>query len=1172
MKRILAAIITAVMVISLCPLSVSAGDGSEAQRSTDVPDDSGRVRIVAFAGTLTGADEDGYTEEDSIVTVTLDETRFSDLTFDHWADIYGDIVPAKSFKLIASKNVYFYPVFSDFAGTFGEWELIEAGQYCENGDLYMRVDPVSGLTEYKLQYFNHGSHDFGPYELLDDECCHHVCTHCGYEEIEDHWFGTEIIVTEATHEHEGLAVSTCSNCGSTVERKLPKLTEHVYDNYSWTVAEPSVDGQYGKRSRKCLYCDHEETYWYLQSDFKKLFENRSIRYKETYGGKIEHNEQYYSFSLEDGRTVYIWALQYVYAYSTGSDSGQTFIFMFIDDNDPTNLKPIYLSKTRGSSYIDQYLWAYYGYAYDFEDWLGCLDYIDSLHGYEGGGGITIGNAMSARDSTLYDFSTKWEEEYNGMLIPVTEDPDSFLTTTGEWRKWEVCSDGFRSAATTVYLGDDENGEPIYEYYGGFEDCVEYRIWVAGSGEGSDYKKYKYMSVDKNSGITTGIEETTTQYRTSFYFEKVKDIISTDEYAALDENRQRGFVNVENIETEIRDFCKEQGRGAFYNFSLAEPDHAKAVRVLVNGNYKTTGLTEFWNPMYNDAHVFFVPQNEGENAVYSLNLQWKPADDREFDYWEIYDFQNQRWELLSLDPDININTYEDPLIGATFIRCVDHHVDIQGDYTVKVEGGTYQIVTESNVYYCESEGVVPADSYVCPVEDYDLIPDGMVFDHWKVVVDGDEIAEPEWVYYRYHECLIITGDTEFIAVYVEQPYYLSVYGENGEVYRDGEEFYGGEFKAGDVITITTEGWEDYTYFYGWYQYVESGDPYESVKPGTAVRAIRPADEPEKGGAEEILIGTDPTLVFTMPASHVQIVAKWGATETPPDNYHNVHITNGFIYSGMYGMNVTDLRVDDYTDFCILPDWSLGLDITEWKITGELNGEPWEDTADPWEDGTARYGVWSCEDMPVDLTVTGTGEPHVHDIAVCEAVDPDCEYPGWCEYWYCTVCGALFSDDAGENEVKPKDIEIPPLGHDCYVVEWKWAADHSSARVKLCCRRCDENFRVNAQITSETLGDKTVYTATAVYQGAEYTDTVETAPSFVCGDATGDGKVDGRDLIRLRKLLMAYDPDDPSSPEPPPEADCNGDGVVDGRDLIRLRKYLAGYDDETGLSDHPLGPQP
>ena len=78
--------------------------------------------------------------------------------------------------------------------------------------------------------------------------------------------------------------------------------------------------------------------------------------------------------------------------------------------------------------------------------------------------------------------------------------------------------------------------------------------------------------------------------------------------------------------------------------------------------------------------------------------------------------------------------------------------------------------------------------------------------------------------------------------------------------------------------------------------------------------------------------------------------------------------------------------------------------------------------------------------------------------------------------------------------------------------------------------------------------------------------------MCGDATGDGVVDGRDLIRLRKFLMSYDPDDPSSPEPPPEADCNGDGVVDGRDLIRLRKYLAGYDDETGLSDYPLGPQP
>ena len=61
------------------------------------------------------------------------------------------------------------------------------------------------------------------------------------------------------------------------------------------------------------------------------------------------------------------------------------------------------------------------------------------------------------------------------------------------------------------------------------------------------------------------------------------------------------------------------------------------------------------------------------------------------------------------------------------------------------------------------------------------------------------------------------------------------------------------------------------------------------------------------------------------------------------------------------------------------------------------------------------------------------------------------------------------------------------------------------------------------------------------------------NVVSGDASGDGVVDGRDLIRLAKYLGGYDVDiDPAG------ASVNGDDVVDGRDLIRLAKYLGGHD--------------
>ena len=61
----------------------------------------------------------------------------------------------------------------------------------------------------------------------------------------------------------------------------------------------------------------------------------------------------------------------------------------------------------------------------------------------------------------------------------------------------------------------------------------------------------------------------------------------------------------------------------------------------------------------------------------------------------------------------------------------------------------------------------------------------------------------------------------------------------------------------------------------------------------------------------------------------------------------------------------------------------------------------------------------------------------------------------------------------------------------------------------------------------------------------------ATTRVPGDATGDGNVDGIDLIRMRKALAGENVEIDAS-----SADATGDGEFNGFDLIRLRKYLAG----------------
>ena len=72
----------------------------------------------------------------------------------------------------------------------------------------------------------------------------------------------------------------------------------------------------------------------------------------------------------------------------------------------------------------------------------------------------------------------------------------------------------------------------------------------------------------------------------------------------------------------------------------------------------------------------------------------------------------------------------------------------------------------------------------------------------------------------------------------------------------------------------------------------------------------------------------------------------------------------------------------------------------------------------------------------------------------------------------------------------------------------------------------------------------------------TGTYNVTPSeTVIGDVNGDGVVNGRDLVRLRKYLSEIGSDPAAvSTEIFPGADLNGDNVINGLDLIRLRKML------------------
>lgn len=69
----------------------------------------------------------------------------------------------------------------------------------------------------------------------------------------------------------------------------------------------------------------------------------------------------------------------------------------------------------------------------------------------------------------------------------------------------------------------------------------------------------------------------------------------------------------------------------------------------------------------------------------------------------------------------------------------------------------------------------------------------------------------------------------------------------------------------------------------------------------------------------------------------------------------------------------------------------------------------------------------------------------------------------------------------------------------------------------------------------------------------TNGIITVKAVEPGDVTGDGVINGMDLLRLGKYLAGWDVEIDKD-----GADVTGDGKVNGMDLLRLGKYFAGWD--------------
>ena len=202
---------------------------------------------------------------------------------------------------------------------------------------------------------------------------------------------------------------------------------------------------------------------------------------------------------------------------------------------------------------------------------------------------------------------------------------------------------------------------------------------------------------------------------------------------------------------------------------------------------------------------------------------------------------------------------------------------------------------------------------------------------------------------------------------------------------------------------------------------------------------------------------------------------------------------------------------------------------------------------------------------------TGEALGHDFALTEKTEGSCTEDAVSIY-KCTRCSEGYESSA----------KAP--GH-TYGVDYDTVVEgdctHSSYKIKKCtvCG-CEKYFDISAAEGHKFSDWQTVTPATAESEGIQEHECTacgqketQTIPKldFTYGDVNGDGKINGRDVVKLAKYLAAYDESTgTSSVTVSPGADVNGDGRIDGRDLVKLRKYLANYDESTGQSSVKLGP--
>ena len=886
-RRILALLLGLCMIISLLPsVALATGPGEEAAAS---------YPVYVHGGTL---QKDGMTVRSgakfpagTVLTVTLDESLFSGHTFAYWLGSDGTQVPQKSFRMVVDRVTGFSPAFSDLTGNFGDWKVLEKGDFCTDGTLFVREDSASGLKEYR---FESGYHNTYTYERLNDEQHTARCTDCPYTDVYTHHWNSGEVTTEPTCAAPGVKTITCKQCGETKTEPVEKTSEHSYGD--WEIVTEAKDGKAGYRRQTCA-CGATIGSYYIKAEWKPFYKERNVKMRkmDSYSGHDQY-ERHYNFTDKQGREVSIFMWRRI-----NVNDEPCYVVMFVDDHSG-KLQPMYLHRNYakyGGNYYNAHDWAVLDYVRNTDEYLEKISHM-SLFGEKG-----LGSYASLTD----DAFTRWESFYN-------QSPRS----TENWYE----DYGYTRTETTClgydcwkYLKTAENNSYSI-YYTVTKDsnvCLEYYAGNERYGNYIDYSKEMYYEDALPEGLTEGNGEGSLyKWRQTHCW--VKEIGTTAENESID-----------TINTEFTPAPPEHPAG--YRLSV---DHKK-IYASWNQTYEALGSGFFdyrhnfdIRPVYSNIQDYGGYNGDYHAAILHA-LDGESHPEYRFVRWEKYNWQTGAWEFFSDARDQKVNyveakkdaagnavkdsngkyiyTVDNRFTEATGIRAIYEDVT----YHIKVNGGYYQISTGGDKWSDEKypEGDVKYGTEIRINYDSSDIPAGQEY-AYTTDAAGERLSSFTQK---------ILANNEYTVTYQPKTAYFRPEVENGVVKKDGKKFTDGSFPIGSTVVLTTEGNEGYTYFKGWCRISYGG---------------------KDGGTYYKVISTDPTYSVTVTASEEsrRITAVWRATddplpEPPVPAWHNVTIVNGFARAYYDGIAVSALRVPDESTVTAVRDPSLKREVACWELT-------------------------------------------------------------------------------------------------------------------------------------------------------------------------------------------------------------------------------------------------